>query len=141
MVCKGKPCDIIFNRQNRDLPHENTMDIYAYEGGVKSPKMRVMSVGGGDIKIEGRAESRLLDIYPESSFEAISQYCKEKNIRISEFVIEREGEEISPNEDDRAAQNARKKAPDHHHDPRIIRIFLIERGERAIADGGAKTEK
>ena len=94
MVCKGKPCDIIFNRQNRDLPHENTMDIYAYEGGVKSPKMRVMSVGGGDIKIEGRAESRLLDIYPESSFEAISQYCKEKNIRISEFVIEREGEEI-----------------------------------------------
>ncbi len=94
MVCDGKPCEIIFNCQNRDLPHENTMDIYAYRGGVKSERMRVMSVGGGDIKIEGRVESRLLDIYPESSFAQIAQYCKDNNIRISEFVLQREGEEI-----------------------------------------------
>ena len=95
MVCAGKPCEIIFNRQNRDLPHENTMDIYAYCDGVKSKKMRVMSVGGGDIKIEGRVESTLSDIYPESSFAAISELCKKNGVRISEFVFQREGEEIT----------------------------------------------
>ncbi len=94
MVCDGKPCEIIFNRQNRDLPHENTMDIYAYSDGVKSKKMRVMSVGGGDIKIEGRVESTLSDIYPESSFASIAEFCKKNNLRISEFVLQREGEEI-----------------------------------------------
>ena len=94
MVCGGKPCEIIFNRQNRDLPHENTMDIYAYRDGVKSKKMRVMSVGGGDIKIEGRVESTLSDIYPESSFASIAELCKKNNLRISEFVLQREGDEI-----------------------------------------------
>lgn len=94
MVCDGKPCEIIFNRQNRDLPHENTMDIYAYSDGAKSKKMRVMSVGGGDIKIEGRVESALSDIYPESSFASIAECCKKNNLRISEFVLQREGEEI-----------------------------------------------
>ena len=94
MVCDGKPCEIIFSRQNRDLPHENTMDIYAYSDGVKSKKMRVMSVGGGDIKIEGRVESVLSDIYPESSFASIAECCKKNNLRISEFVLQREGEEI-----------------------------------------------
>ena len=61
-----KKVEIIFNTTDRDLPHENTMDIYSVVDGEKTDKMRVMSVGGGDIRIEGREESRASDVYPES---------------------------------------------------------------------------
>ena len=33
MAAGDKPCEIIFNTTDRDLPHENTMDIYAVRGG------------------------------------------------------------------------------------------------------------
>ena len=90
-----KPVDIIFNTTDREgLPHENTMDIYAIAGGERKNKMRVMSVGGGDIKIEGRESSALDDKYPETTFGEIAAFCKNEGIRLSDYVIMREGEEI-----------------------------------------------
>ncbi len=90
-----KPVNIIFNREERkNLPHENTMDIYSVADGKKAGKMRVMSIGGGDIRIEGREASALDDIYPESTFGEIAELCKSQGIRLSDYVILREGEEI-----------------------------------------------
>ena len=90
-----KAVNIIFNTTDREgLPHENTMDIYAIAGGERKNKMRVMSVGGGDIKIEGREASSLDDKYPESTFCEIAELCKKEGIRLSDYVIMREGEEI-----------------------------------------------
>ena len=96
MAAAGKPCEIIFNTKDRDLPHENTMDIYAIRGGKADAKpMRVMSIGGGDIRIEGRdLGASAPDVYPESTFAEISEYCKSHGIRLSEYVVMREGEEI-----------------------------------------------
>ncbi len=93
-MCREKPVNIIFNSTDRDLPHENTMDIYAISGGKRTAEMRVLSVGGGDIRIVGREKSDAPDIYPESSFSEIAEYCKREQMRISDFVIMREGEEI-----------------------------------------------
>ncbi len=91
----GKPVKIIFNTYDRNLPHENTMDIYEVKGGVRCEKpMRVMSVGGGDIEIEGRRNSFDLDIYPETTFAQISEYCKKHRMRLSDYVIMREGDSI-----------------------------------------------
>ena len=90
----GKPVDITFNSVDRDLPHENTMDLFAIKDGKTVGKMRVMSVGGGDIKIEGREDGAGDEIYTESSFKEIADYCKAKGIRLSDYVIEREGEGI-----------------------------------------------
>ena len=90
----GKPVEIIFDSDSRELPHENTMDLLALRSGAVTAEMRVMSVGGGDIKIEGRAESTFDDIYPERSFTEIAEYCKCNGIRLSDFVVMREGEEI-----------------------------------------------
>ena len=89
----GKECNIIWNRVDRDLPHENTMDIFSIIDGERAVRMRVMSVGGGDIEIEGRTSSPLLEIYPESTFAEIAEHCKREGIRISDFVIMREGAE------------------------------------------------
>jgi len=95
LMSGGKPVEIIFNTDKLQLPHENTMDIFAVKGGVRSDKpMRVMSIGGGDIRIEGRAVPESEYIYPEQSFTEIAEYCKHEGIRLSDYVEKREGREI-----------------------------------------------
>ena len=95
IVAGDRPVKIEFNYTDRDLPHENTMDIYETRGGEKvGAPTRFMSVGGGDIKIEGREGEGLSDVYAEHSFTEIAEYCKARGIRLSEFVIMREGREI-----------------------------------------------
>ena len=89
-----KAVEIVFDTEHRDLPHENTMDVYSVVGGVAQNKMRVMSVGGGDIEIEGREGEGATHVYAESTFAEISEYCKSKGIRLSEYVFEKEGEGI-----------------------------------------------
>ena len=89
-----KEVEILFNTTDRDLPHENTMDIYSVVGGVAQDKMRVMSVGGGDIEIEGREGEGASNVYPEQTFSAISELCKSQGIRLSDYVVMREGQGI-----------------------------------------------
>ena len=89
-----KAVEIIFNLTDRDLPHENTMDIYSVIGGEPTAKMRVMSVGGGDIEIEGREGEGASNVYDKSSFTDISTYCKNEGIRLSDYVFAMEGEGI-----------------------------------------------
>lgn len=89
-----KAVEIFFNTDDRELPHENTMDIYSVVGGVACHKMRVMSVGGGDIEIEGREGEGVSEVYPQSSFTAIAEYCKANRLRLSDYVFLREGEGI-----------------------------------------------
>ncbi len=93
-MCGGKPVEIIFNSKERDLPHENTMDMIAVKDGVKSAPVRVMSIGGGDIRFADRDTDAKDEVYPESTFAEISEYCKREAIRLSDFVIMREGERI-----------------------------------------------
>lgn len=49
------------------------MDFIAYKGETELLRMRVMSVGGGDIVIEGEPEAEADDVYPESSFAEITR--------------------------------------------------------------------
>ncbi len=77
------------------LPHENTMDFYAYDSEKREiGHLRIMSVGGGDIEIEGVRPDPKQEVYPENSFSEIAAYCKEKNIRLSDYIEEREGNDI-----------------------------------------------
>ena len=95
LVAGGKPVKIEFNYTEKNLPHENTMDIYeAVQGEKRGEPTRFMSVGGGDIRIEGRGSEGLSEVYPEHSFTEIAEYCKSRGIRLSEYVIMREGREI-----------------------------------------------
>ncbi len=91
-----KQCEVVFNTDRTiPLPHENTLELFAYDDqGAETAKMRVMSVGGGDIKIEGRSEYDLPEVYAESTYSEIAEYCKDRNIRLSDYVFEHEGDEI-----------------------------------------------
>lgn len=90
------PCQIIFDKETdaSTLPHENTMDFVAYKNGNVVGQMRALSIGGGDISIVGEKDQTKAEIYTESSFEEIAEYCKQKGIRLSDYVYEKEGEEI-----------------------------------------------
>ena len=76
------------------LPHPNTLDFFAFRGGEQIGYMRVMSVGGGDIVIEGESVTEADEIYPENSFAEIHQFCKWRYISLSEYVELNEGPEI-----------------------------------------------
>ena len=93
-VAEDKSVKTVFDKETKDIPHENTMDIFAVKSGKRVNSMRVLSVGGGDIKILGREDSGVSDKYPESSFSEIAEKCKREGIRLSEFVFMREGDGI-----------------------------------------------
>ena len=85
------PAEVEFDLTTGNLPHPNTMDLYAYSGDRPLGALRVMSVGGGAIKIQGRPDADTPEVYPEKSFAEISALCKSRNIRLSEYVEQMEG--------------------------------------------------
>lgn len=76
------------------LPHENTMDFFAYKNGEEIGRQRIMSVGGGQIVIEGKPELAEEEVYKENSFSEIADYCMSHNIRLGDYVEKCEGKEI-----------------------------------------------
>ncbi len=91
------PTEVVFAKEDpADLKHPNTLDFFAVENGQEVGPMRVQSVGGGDIVIEGRPVDNDTrdDVYPENSFAEIAQFCNWRHIRIWEYVELCEGPEI-----------------------------------------------
>ncbi|MEE3459971.1 MAG: L-serine ammonia-lyase, iron-sulfur-dependent, subunit alpha [Candidatus Faecousia sp.] len=91
------PAEIVFAKEDPDdLKHPNTLDFFAVENGREVGPMRVQSIGGGDIVIEGRPVDKDTrdDVYPENSFAEIAQFCNWRHIRIWEYVELCEGPEI-----------------------------------------------
>ena len=89
------PVNIVFNTDtNIELKHQNTMDFVGLKNGKVLLKKRFLSVGGGDIEEEGETLSEEPEVYQQNTFEEISKYCKDHNIRISEYVRLMEGDDI-----------------------------------------------
>ena len=87
--------EIIFCKDNIPLPHENTIDFFAYNiHGEELGTMRILSIGGGDILLDGETPDEKEDVYAENTFTEIKEYCKKRNMRISDYVEEHEGESI-----------------------------------------------
>ena len=94
-VLSPTPTEIIFSDKDPDdLKHPNTLDFAAYKGEEKIASMRVESIGGGDIVIEGREVAGAEELYPENSFAEIAQYCRWRYISLREYVELNEGPEI-----------------------------------------------
>ncbi|MBQ8474287.1 MAG: L-serine ammonia-lyase, iron-sulfur-dependent, subunit alpha, partial [Clostridia bacterium] len=90
-----KPVEIIFDIKSKDIPHANTMDFTAFKDGKIICEKRILSVGGGDIKIVGEEGSiEEPDVYSETCFDEIASYCRDHDIRLSDYVYEKEDEGI-----------------------------------------------
>ena len=93
---EGKPAEIRFDMETREeeLPHPNTFTLTAKKQGKVLGKWRVMSVGGGAIRVEGQSDPPSAEVYALSTFAEISAYCRAHKLRLYEYVEQEEGPEI-----------------------------------------------
>lgn len=89
-----KKVDIEFDCITKKLPHPNTMDIYAYKDNKQYDSIRVFSIGGGQIIIEGEELDENENLYPLHKFSEIANYCRDKDMRLWQYVEQCEGKEI-----------------------------------------------
>ena len=87
------PANVVFDT-SVPVPHPNTMDIEAYKGDVLLGKQRFFSVGGGKIATETGTEADAPIVYPLTRFSDIAAYCREKRMRLWQYVEEIEGAAI-----------------------------------------------
>ena len=86
------PVELLSDTETKELPHPNTMELFAYEKGVEIGFARIFSVGGGQIEIEGVALQENENLYPLHSFGEILRFCKERDLRLWQYAKEIEGE-------------------------------------------------
>ena len=91
-----KPCEVEFNFTEVNLPHPNTMDMYAYSDGEKIDELRIMSVGGGRIEVPGSDLVETPDVYRHTTFAEIADYCRKKDIHLWQYAEEMEGPKLRP---------------------------------------------
>ena len=90
-------CEVAFDFETPCPVHPNTLDIAAMKEGERIALTRFYSVGGGTIKIEGEPDANTgIDnaVYALSTYDDISAYCQNRNIRLWQYVVQCEGEGI-----------------------------------------------
>ncbi len=89
------PTEVIFCQETPDdVTHPNTMDFSVVRDGTDEDVMRALSIGGGDIRIEGRKAENSEDVYPENSFAEVMEFCQFRSLDLAEYVELTEGSEI-----------------------------------------------
>ena len=85
--------EIIFDYENKNLPHPNTMDfVITTDKGEYNE--RIMSIGGGSIRKIDEDVSSSPNIYPHNSLKEILNYCSINCMSLDEYVLKYEGEDI-----------------------------------------------
>ena len=89
------PNEIVLDTEAKDLPHPNTLDFVVYDNDKNEiARVRAMSIGGGEIRIEGVPAVTAPEIYPQKNFDEIKEYCLMHHLRLSDYVANYEGEAI-----------------------------------------------
>lgn len=85
---------VVFDRDTTELPHPNTMLFTAYKGESAYAQLRIFSIGGGSIRIEGEDSEEEREVYPEKNLTEILALCRAKHISLVELIREREGDSL-----------------------------------------------
>ena len=88
------PCEIEFNMTDNDIPHPNTMALIAIKDGKEIARTRVFSVGGGYIELENAQVEMPQTVYPHDKLADIAAYCSNKAIKLWQYALEFEGQEL-----------------------------------------------
>lgn len=86
--------EVILDRKTKTVYHPNMMDITLFRGSSELCTKRVWSVGGGAILWEGEEQPDEPEVYELSSFAGITAECARRNLRLWQYVVEKEGEGI-----------------------------------------------
>ncbi len=84
------PVEIVFDADKTDLPHPNTLEMYALSGENVLSHRKVMSVGGGSIVFENGETEIEADNTSFSDFKSIAAHCAKTGISLWEYVKETE---------------------------------------------------
>lgn len=87
---------ILSDPETRELPHPNTMLFRALKGGTEAGRCRILSVGGGSIRVEGEENEEEKEIYPQKSFTEIALECERNGWSLNRFIDEYEKTDIRP---------------------------------------------
>lgn len=79
-------CEVIFS--SKEVKHPNTMELFAYDGETIIGNETWISIGGGSVIQEGEVLREKNQLYPHKNFSEISQYCKEKELTLYEYVYQ-----------------------------------------------------
>ena len=89
--------EVVFNREEKNLPHPNTMLFEAYRGGQLIGSNRIFSIGGGSIRIENEASEDEKEVYPQGNFTEILKICRERNLNLAQFIYRTEDDRLRGN--------------------------------------------
>ena len=78
--------EVHFDTETKDLPFPNTMLFRVFDKRGSSVSIRIFSVGGGTIRVEGELSQDEVDIYPQSNFTEMLDECRSKDISLMEFI-------------------------------------------------------
>ncbi len=92
-------CEVIWDGTAPCPVHPNTMDVEGFKDNKSICRHRVYSVGGGTVVFEGEPAEKYIpfadgNIYPLNTYKEIKAHCKKNNIRLWQYAVECEGEEI-----------------------------------------------
>ncbi len=76
------------------LPFPNTMVFEITRKDQSTETVRVFSVGGGSIRIEGEPSEDDIEVYPQKNFSEMLDECRRCGITLTEFIYRQEGESI-----------------------------------------------
>ena len=85
---------VVFNREEQDLPHPNTMLFEAFKDGKLIGANRIFSIGGGSIRIEGETSEDEVEVYPQKYFTEILQICKQRSMNLAQFIHRMEDDRL-----------------------------------------------
>ncbi|MBQ3269227.1 MAG: L-serine ammonia-lyase [Clostridia bacterium] len=82
--------EVVFNREESDLPHPNTMLFEAFRDGELLGSNRIFSIGGGSIRIENEESEDEREVYPQRNFSEILKICRERSLNLAQFIYRME---------------------------------------------------
>ena len=86
--------DITFDYETDTPVHPNTIEFIAFKNQKELGRKQFYSIGGGEILADGESETSPQEVYEEKTFTEIADLCRSQNIRLSDYVFQREGEDI-----------------------------------------------
>ena len=88
------PHEIVFDYESKTPIHPNTLEFIAFKVGKETDKKEFYSIGGGEIQFDGADSVSPKEVYSENNFTEIANMCKSRNIRLSDYVFEKEDSDI-----------------------------------------------
>ena len=78
------------------LPHPNTMRFTAFRNGGELESVRIFSIGGGSVRVEGESGDEERELYAQHCFSDFLALCKAEGVPLARLIEGMEGETLRP---------------------------------------------